>query len=108
MNKRIQKAVEAIMNLTDTYELNEVINAVKLKQNYLASEARRNFIAGDRVEFTSRNGVKYTGTVDKIKQKYILVNVDSNINGYPQRYNCLLYTSPSPRDLSTSRMPSSA
>ena len=25
-----------------------------------------------------------------------------------QRSNCLLYTSPSPRDLSTSRMPSSA
>ncbi len=25
-----------------------------------------------------------------------------------QFYNCLLYTSPSPRDLSTSRMPSSA
>ena len=25
-----------------------------------------------------------------------------------KRYNCLLYTSPSPRDLSTSRMPSSA
>ena len=25
-----------------------------------------------------------------------------------QLYNCLLYTSPSPRDLSTSRMPSSA
>ena len=87
MNKRIQKATEAIMNLTDNYELNEVISAIKLKQNYLASEARRNFIAGDRVEFTSRNGVKYTGTVDKIKQKYILVNVDSNINGYPQRYN---------------------
>ena len=28
-------------------------------------------------------------------------------NGYLY-YNCLLYTSPSPRDLSTSRMPSSA
>ena len=30
--------------------------------------------------------------------------------GYPGRryYGCLLYTSPSPRDLSTSRMPSSA
>ena len=26
----------------------------------------------------------------------------------PEGYNCLLYTSPSPRDLSTSRMPSSA
>ena len=27
---------------------------------------------------------------------------------YSQGYTCLLYTSPSPRDLSTSRMPSSA
>ena len=27
---------------------------------------------------------------------------------YDQGYHCLLYTSPSPRDLSTSRMPSSA
>ena len=26
----------------------------------------------------------------------------------PNTHNCLLYTSPSPRDLSTSRMPSSA
>ena len=86
MNKRIQKATEAIMNLTDNYELNEVISAIKLKQNYLASEARRKFVAGDRVEFTSRNGVKYTGTVDKIKQKYILVVVKGN-SGYPMRYN---------------------
>ena len=29
-------------------------------------------------------------------------------NGQPASYTCLLYTSPSPRDLSTSRMPSSA
>ena len=27
---------------------------------------------------------------------------------YESTYSCLLYTSPSPRDLSTSRMPSSA
>ena len=86
MNKRIQKATEAIMNLADNYELNEVISAIKLKQNYLASEARRNFIAGDRVEFTSRNGSTYTGTVSKIKQKYILVEVDSS-SGFPMRYN---------------------
>ena len=30
----------------------------------------------------------------------------SDLNAYPK--TCLLYTSPSPRDLSTSRMPSSA
>ena len=44
---------------------------------------------------------------------------DSNFTWYPEEYgwmhcgpagagHCLLYTSPSPRDLSTSRMPSSA
>ena len=30
------------------------------------------------------------------------------LNVMPHWYGCLLYTSPSPRDLSTSRMPSSA
>ena len=30
------------------------------------------------------------------------------VEGMPQGKACLLYTSPSPRDLSTSRMPSSA
>ena len=86
MNKRIQRAIEHIMNLTSSYELNEVINAVKLKQNYLASQARRQFVKGDSVQFTSRNGSTYTGTVDKIKQKYNLVVVKGN-SGYPMRYN---------------------
>ena len=33
---------------------------------------------------------------------------DELVGYIPVNYNCLLYTSPSPRDLSTSRMPSSA
>ena len=37
-----------------------------------------------------------------------LYNVVGRKVGGVQDYNCLLYTSPSPRDLSTSRMPSSA
>ena len=36
------------------------------------------------------------------------VTVASGTNSYGSGNNCLLYTSPSPRDLSTSRMPSSA
>ena len=39
------------------------------------------------------------------------VNIDQDAGDftYPEDYeHCLLYTSPSPRDLSTSRMPSSA
>jgi hypothetical protein len=87
MSKAImQKAIDLIMKLEDTYEVSQVIDAVKLKQNYLASEARRNFVAGDSVKFTSRNGSVYTGVVDKIKQKYILVTVKGN-SGYPMRYN---------------------
>ena len=35
--------------------------------------------------------------------RFVHMAVDANVNG-----TCLLYTSPSPRDLSTSRMPSSA
>ena len=34
--------------------------------------------------------------------------MDTTINGNTLDVSCLLYTSPSPRDLSTSRMPSSA
>lgn len=84
--KAMQKAIELIMDLDDTYEVGQVIDAIKLKQNYLAGQARRNFVAGDRVKFTSRNGQTYTGTIDKIKQKYILVDVDTS-RGYPMRYN---------------------
>ena len=34
--------------------------------------------------------------------------VEASVNDRMLAKNCLLYTSPSPRDLSTSRMPSSA
>ena len=84
--KAMQKAIELVMDLDDTYEVGQVIDAIKLKQNYLAGQARRMFVAGDTVQFTSRNGSTYTGTVDKIKQKYILVTVKGN-SGYPMRYN---------------------
>ena len=36
-----------------------------------------------------------------------IIMILGGINGYSEN-TCLLYTSPSPRDLSTSRMPSSA
>ena len=63
--------------------------------------------------------VSETGVLDKTSQllatarsagvSVIYVSVKFRA-GYPERpaNSCLLYTSPSPRDLSTSRMPSSA
>ena len=42
------------------------------------------------------------------KAMFNLANMYQDGQGVTQDYACLLYTSPSPRDLSTSRMPSSA
>ena len=41
-------------------------------------------------------------------QELLLTTNGSQLTTYAEPLNCLLYTSPSPRDLSTSRMPSSA
>ena len=48
-------------------------------------------------------GEEYLERYGKFKSK-----VDLSINHEKLKDSCLLYTSPSPRDLSTSRMPSSA
>ena len=86
MKQDVRKAVNAILALEDNFELNEVIEAIKQKQTYLQQQAKRSFVAGDEVEFTSRNGSTYQGTIDRIKQKYILVVVKGK-SGYPMRYN---------------------
>ena len=48
-------------------------------------------------------GDVYLGTVE-----HVLPGIDAAFVNIGESENCLLYTSPSPRDLSTSRMPSSA
>ena len=51
-----------------------------------------------------------TPNMDALASEGTLFTQAHSANGVctPSRYSCLLYTSPSPRDLSTSRMPSSA
>ena len=53
---------------------------------------------------TSFNVQDYDPTAESMTISSTIVEDSSN----PNAINCLLYTSPSPRDLSTSRMPSSA
>ena len=61
-----------------------------------------------------QHGQKHTGKLSdygvQLHAKQKLKGYYGNLNERQFRncYNCLLYTSPSPRDLSTSRMPSSA
>ena len=55
--------------------------------------------------------VEITGAYDcllEISIAYLTAHSLLGLARQPDLYTCLLYTSPSPRDLSTSRMPSSA
>ena len=78
------------------------------------------FADSNTTVLSTNDGVQLTKTVvpmsipsdNTMPWGFIEGTVENHAEGYPvilQIYqNCLLYTSPSPRDLSTSRMPSSA
>ena len=73
MNNLVTKANELIYQM-DNNQLNEVIEAIKMKRQYLAKQAVRSFLVGDIVQFTKKSGVKVTGQVRKVNKKYIIVN----------------------------------
>ena len=72
----VQTAVTAIRN-ADRNELNQIIEAVKLQQNYLARQSARTFMKGDAVQFTGRGNRKVVGTVVKVNPKTIVVDSPS-------------------------------
>ena len=59
---------------------------------------------------TTTHSLQYKNDSDNLLFEYknIFQDVKNVFDGLEEYANCLLYTSPSPRDLSTSRMPSSA
>ena len=78
MSNVVTQAVEAIYKM-DNDQLNQVIEAVKLKRQYLAREAVRAFVKGDLVRFKNRSGGYVNGTVIKVNRKYIIV--DAHVGG---------------------------
>ena len=67
--------------------------------------------AGTRHGWKAMGGWKFGNTIDGCQAEYVRVpDAMANLAPVPDGLtdDCLLYTSPSPRDLSTSRMPSSA
>ncbi len=81
MYVKIDKMIEDI-NLLNSDELNRVIDAVKLRRNSPHAIDAHPLRFGDRVSFQGRHGVTETGTVEKIKIKYVLVRTDRG-----QRWN---------------------
>ena len=56
-------------------QLTSIIDAVKFARARLTEKNKRSMFLGDTVRFTSsKNGVQYTGTVQKIAIKYVTVS----------------------------------
>jgi hypothetical protein len=77
----MKEIINKIFSL-DATDLDQVIQAVKMRRNQLHFQNANKLRVGDRVEFEGKNGRTLQGTVDKIKIKYVLVACD---NG--QRWN---------------------
>ena len=68
----VRQIVSAIHSLDSNDELNQVIEAVKLKRQYLSRTAVRQFKIGDRIQFISKGGLPIGGTVVKVNIKYVV------------------------------------
>lgn len=73
MNNLVTKASELIYQM-DQDQLNQVIEAIKLKRNHIATQAVRSFMIGDIVGFTGKKGNQVSGKIKKINKKYIIID----------------------------------
>ena len=91
---------EGIPTFPDTSRFWNVIDKYQVNIFYTAPTAIRALMAHGNapLKSSSRDSLKVLGTVGE----------PINPEAWEWYYHCLLYTSPSPRDLTTSRMPSSA
>ena len=78
---KLNKMIQDIYVLNND-ELNKVVEAVKLRRNQLHFQDAHNLKFRDRVSFQGRHGRTETGTVEKVKIKYVLVKTDAG-----QRWN---------------------
>ena len=77
MNNLVTKATALVYQM-DNDQLNQLVEAVKLKRTHLSRQAVRAFSVRDAVQFTSRDGTTYTGTIRKVNRKYIVVDTVRN------------------------------
>jgi hypothetical protein len=78
---KMKKMIEDIGVLNND-ELNQVVEAIKLRRNQLHFQDAHSLRIGDRVSFTGRHGITEKGVVEKVKIKYVLVRTDRG-----QRWN---------------------
>ena len=65
-------------------DINSIVDAIKYARAQMTKQKTRSFMPGDTVKFTStRSGVTYTGIVNKIKIKNILVRTPNGLFNVP-------------------------
>ena len=90
MSNLVTKASELIYQM-DGDQLQQIVEAIQLKRQFLAKQAIRNFIVGDMVQFTSkRTGGKVNATVEKVNKKYVIVS--THIGGEKWRVPATMLT----------------
>ena len=90
MTNIVTKASELIYKM-DGDQLQQVVEEIQLKRQYLAKQAIRNFVVGDMVQFTSRRtGGKVNATVEKVNKKYVIVS--THIGGEKWRVPATMLT----------------
>lgn len=73
MSNRVTKAIEAIYQLQNNDEVNQVVEAIKLKRTALSRSVTRSVRVGDMVSFEGRQGT-VTGKVTKVNRKTLIVD----------------------------------
>lgn len=90
MSNLVTKASELIYKM-DQDQLQQVVEAIQLKRQFLARQAIKNFVVGDMVQFTSkRTGGKVNATVEKVNKKYVIVS--THIGGEKWRVPATMLT----------------
>lgn len=69
----VQEIVSLIHQIDSNDELNQIVEAIKLKRTYLTRQSVKTLVVGDSVTFNGRNGPTQ-GKVQKINRKYVIVD----------------------------------
>jgi len=87
----VKNIIQGIYSIDSNNELNQIVEAIKLKRTQLSRQAVRNFTVGDMVQFTSsRTGGTVNATVKKVNRKYVIVS--THIGGEQWRVPATMLT----------------
>ena len=75
----INKDVYDYIKNADNETLNVIITQINRRRSALQEEAIDNFVVGQAVEFTRKDGDIVRGSIQKINRKTIIVKTDLNL-----------------------------